>query len=239
MQYRILKYSSSGDEVVKLQKRLNECLNMVEPLIIDGKFGTKTYEAVILFQKKSGLTVDGVAGNETLQALDLLPPPCRECPKFLMIHCTATEAKASGLQSDDIIRYHTQVLKWDRPGYSRIIELDGRIVESWPLNLNDGFQPWEITYGAAEYNPFSIHFCYVGGIDHHGNPKNTMTDAQSSSMIKIVKEAIALCPNILVAGHNQFHRKACPSFWVPDFLNGIVDKKNIFYEDKFGVKGTF
>lgn len=237
--YKFLKYGEKNNDVLKLQVRLNETVQMKEPLLLDGVFGTKTFEAVLLFQRKSGLVADGIVGNETMSALGLLPPLKTECPTFLILHCSATQLKPSGLCAKDIIRYHTQTLRWDRPGYSRIIEMDGTIVESWPLNLNDGFQPYEITYGAAEYNPFSIHFCYMGGIDIHGDPKNTMTEKQSESMLRLVKETIEICPNILVGGHNQFHKKACPSFWVPSFLSGKIPGKNIFFEDKFGMKDTF
>ena len=236
---KIFRFGEKNAEIKNIQKRLNDCIPLKEPLIIDGVFGIKTFEAVVKFQQKSGLKDDGIIGLETLGALDLLPPIKKEDPKFLMIHCTATQAIPSGLKAADIIKYHTLNLRWDRPGYSRIIELDGNIVESWALNLNDGFQPWEITYGAAEYNPFSIHFCYIGGIDFEGNPKNTLNEKQSESLKKLVLEVVDKCPDILIGGHNQFHNKACPSFWVPDYLKDFINDKNIFKEDKFGYKEIF
>ena len=38
---------------------------------VDGKFGSKTEEAVKLFQKKNGLTVDGKAGKRTLEKMGI------------------------------------------------------------------------------------------------------------------------------------------------------------------------
>lgn len=38
---------------------------------VDGVFGQSTYDAVIQFQKKNGLTADGVAGTATLAAMGI------------------------------------------------------------------------------------------------------------------------------------------------------------------------
>ena len=38
---------------------------------VDGIFGSKTKQAVISFQKKNGLTADGVVGKATLKALGM------------------------------------------------------------------------------------------------------------------------------------------------------------------------
>jgi len=36
----------------------------------DGEFGEHTYNAVIEFQKKYGLEVDGIVGNKTMKKID-------------------------------------------------------------------------------------------------------------------------------------------------------------------------
>ena len=38
---------------------------------VDGVFGQETYDAVVRFQKKNGLTADGVAGEKTLAAMGI------------------------------------------------------------------------------------------------------------------------------------------------------------------------
>ena len=63
-----LRKGDSGDSVRELQERLNtlgyDCGSA------DGKFGTKTRDAVIRFQKANGLEADGVVGRKTWAALD-------------------------------------------------------------------------------------------------------------------------------------------------------------------------
>jgi len=63
------KYGSKGQEVTNIQTRLKRWGYYKGS--IDGVFGTKTKEAVISFQRKNGLKVDGIAGSETLSAIGL------------------------------------------------------------------------------------------------------------------------------------------------------------------------
>jgi hypothetical protein len=58
-----LKRGSHGDTVKALQWCLNRLINT--DLTIDGCFGPSTETAVRLFQVKSGLTEDGIAGRQT------------------------------------------------------------------------------------------------------------------------------------------------------------------------------
>ena len=64
---RLLKKGMSGNDVKELQRLLNAAggYNLAE----DGQFGTKTYNAVRAFQKSMGLTVDGIAGKNTIKKL--------------------------------------------------------------------------------------------------------------------------------------------------------------------------
>ena len=62
-----LSMGSSGSEVTSLQKRLIT-LNYMSGSA-DGSFGAKTRDAVMLFQKQTGLTVDGKAGKTTISKL--------------------------------------------------------------------------------------------------------------------------------------------------------------------------
>lgn len=62
-------WGSTGDEVIQIQTRLKNWGYYNGA--IDGVYGTGTYQAVRRFQSKNGLTVDGVAGTKTLEALGI------------------------------------------------------------------------------------------------------------------------------------------------------------------------
>ena len=62
-----LQKGSKGDEVVKLQKRLNELGYSVGKA--DGDFGNKTKAAIEQFQGDNGLDVTGIADEKTLELL--------------------------------------------------------------------------------------------------------------------------------------------------------------------------
>ena len=61
-----ISYGSQGSDVVTLQQMLN---NNGYKLDVDGIFGDKTLAAVKEYQKKSGLTVDGIVGVNTWGSL--------------------------------------------------------------------------------------------------------------------------------------------------------------------------
>ena len=63
------KVGSTGSEVRQIQTRLKNWGYYSGS--VDGIYGTQTKNAVIYFQRKNGLTVDGVAGASTLSALGL------------------------------------------------------------------------------------------------------------------------------------------------------------------------
>lgn len=64
-----LKQGSRGEEVKTLQRKLKNWGYYSGA--VDGIFGAKTKEAVKYFQRKNGLTVDGIAGAKTLSALGM------------------------------------------------------------------------------------------------------------------------------------------------------------------------
>ncbi|MEP4734076.1 N-acetylmuramidase domain-containing protein [Parvibaculum sp.] len=62
----VLRRGSAGQQVRDLQAAL---MKLGHPVAVDGRYGPATERAVLAFQKKAGLAVDGVAGRETLAAL--------------------------------------------------------------------------------------------------------------------------------------------------------------------------
>lgn len=69
----ILKTGSTGEAVKALQANLNTLIGA--GLIVDGDYGPKTATAVSNFQRQYGLTVDGIAGDQTFAMIDKLLTP--------------------------------------------------------------------------------------------------------------------------------------------------------------------
>lgn len=63
------KYGSRGNEVTQIQTKLKRWGYYKGN--VDGIFGSQTLEAVKYFQRKNGLTVDGIAGPATLKAMGI------------------------------------------------------------------------------------------------------------------------------------------------------------------------
>lgn len=63
------KYGSRGEEVRTIQTKLKRWGYYNGN--VDGIYGSQTMEAVKYFQRKNGLTVDGIAGTKTLQAMGI------------------------------------------------------------------------------------------------------------------------------------------------------------------------
>ena len=63
------KYGSTGSEVTQIQTKLKRWGYYTGN--IDGIYGTQTVNAVKYFQRKNGLTVDGIAGPATLAAMGI------------------------------------------------------------------------------------------------------------------------------------------------------------------------
>ncbi len=63
------RYGSQGEEVRQIQNKLKE-LGIYNGSV-DGIYGSNTEYSIIEFQKKNNLKADGIAGNETLNALGI------------------------------------------------------------------------------------------------------------------------------------------------------------------------
>ncbi len=66
---QLVSWGTSGTLVRQTQQRLSE-LGYYRG-IVDGIFGSRTYEAILAFQQANGLVADGIAGAATLSALGI------------------------------------------------------------------------------------------------------------------------------------------------------------------------
>lgn len=123
--------------------------------------------------------------------------------KYIAVHCTATQPKASIAA---ILRYWKDNLGWKSPGYHYIIDVYGNITNLQPEE--------KLSNGVKGYNQISVNVSYIGGVDEKNKAKDTRTDEQKASLLKILKELKTKYPNAKIQGHRDFPgvNKACPSF---------------------------
>lgn len=157
--------------------------------------------------------------------------------QYLVIHCTATREGQNILPST-IQQWHLSKPPkgrgWLRVGYSDLILLNGSRHQFVKHDGDKWIDRDEITNGVVGINSISRHVCYVGGCDTNGKPKDTLTEKQSAMLRSIIQEVLQYAPNVLIAGHNQFANKACPSFFVPYYLDKIgIPTKNIYLKDPY------
>lgn len=73
VQAAVIKQGSQGEIVKTIQQKLKNWGYYKGQ--VDGIYGSKTRAAVVYFQRKNGLTPDGIVGNKTLAALGISQKP--------------------------------------------------------------------------------------------------------------------------------------------------------------------
>lgn len=195
----ILRKGSCGEYVKKLQRALN--------LIEDGKFGSLTEEAVKAFQKANGLKPDGIVGEKTWEKLPKMGVGLQRSKRFInkiIVHCTATpEGRVETVES---IRNMHKSQGWADIGYHYVVYLDGSIHNGRNVDIIGAH-----CYG---YNANSIGVVYVGGCDKKMKAKDTRTEKQKESLVKLLKDLRKLYPTAKIYGHKDLDKKGkdCPCF---------------------------
>ena len=95
VQTAVLRQGASGGEVKELQRRLKEWGYYNGA--VDGIYGKATVEAVKKFQRKNGLTADGIAGRSTFEALGM-----NDSVKVLDNDKKGGSSQGSGYTSSDL-----------------------------------------------------------------------------------------------------------------------------------------
>lgn len=93
---------------------------------------------------------------------------------------------------------------WRKIGYHYVVHENGR--------LEKGREEWEQGAHCKGHNPHSIGVCYVGGLDEHGKPADTRTEAQKVALLNLLRELKRKYPKAKIYGHRDFAAKACPCF---------------------------
>lgn len=121
----------------------------------------------------------------------------------IIIHCSATP-EGKDYTVEQIRQWHKQ-RGFSDIGYHYVIYRDGSIHSGRPIE--------RIGAHCLKHNAHSIGVCYIGGVAKDGKtPKDTRTDAQKESLIKLIKELKVKYPKATVHGHREYANKACPCF---------------------------
>lgn len=130
----------------------------------------------------------------------------------IILHCTATP-EGRTVTVKDVDSWHRE-RGFNGIGYHYLIGLNGEV---WK-----GRDEQVIGAHCTGQNSNSIGVCYVGGVAKDGKTaKDTRTDKQKESLIKIVNDLKAKYPGATIHGHYEFANKACPSFNVKDELKSF------------------
>ena len=132
--------------------------------------------------------------------------------RYIALHCTACSQRN---KASDIVSYHLRSIKegglgWSKPGYHFIVEPDGTIVSTWPIeSSSNGVGP--------RFNAVTINISWIGGVDTSTKaltPIDNRTPAQKTALRKLVAELKKQFPDAVVQGHRDFPdvHKACPCF---------------------------
>ena len=185
-------------------------------------------KAVVAFQHDRGLKQDGIVGPKTIAALRLAVSQSKpvQGPIFgelakrnideIIIHCTATP-EGKDFTVADIRQWHKNA-GWSDIGYHWIVYRDGTIHIGRPEKL--------IGAHVSSRNRNTLGVVYIGGVTDKFVPKDTRTPEQRAALLTLCKALLARYPKIKrISGHNEYARKACPSFDVQkDALGALVKR---------------
>ena len=122
---------------------------------------------------------------------------------YIAVHCTASPQGWGVKELQQVFKQRG----FQRPGYHYVVTADGVVHALQPEEL--------ISNGVKGYNSETINVAYVGGIDKSGKGVDNRTDAQRSSLRKLLGELRSRYPKAKIQGHRDFS---------PDTNgNGIVD----------------
>lgn len=204
------KRGSTGAVVKQIQEALF--------LLADGIYGAMTEDAVKIFQRENGLTVDGIVGPATLAKL--IPQRLKKSERKIteiIVHCSATP-EGKDYTVDDIRRWHKQ-RGYSDVGYHYIVYRNGILAQGRDVNI--------IGAHASGHNAHSIGICYIGGMSaDNTRPEDTRTLRQKGRLLSLLVDLRKLYPNARIIGHRDLSEdkngngiiepfewmKACPSF---------------------------
>lgn len=126
--------------------------------------------------------------------------PAGKVPTTYVLHHTAGAANGTGA---GIWRYHVQTRGWNTDGYHLLISPDGSVEMMIPPSM--------MSYGAAQFNPTTIHVCV------HGDYTQIAPDPRALATVYQVFLTLDQCyGNHAWRGHRELPMPtACPGALLP------------------------
>lgn len=163
------RLGSTGSEVTKIQTRLKNWGYYNGS--VDGKYGAATQKAVKEFQKKNGLTVDGIAGSATLSAMGIASSSSSASNNDVYLLARAINGEARGEPYSGQVAVGAVILnRVKHPSFPNTVagviyqpgaftavddgQIDAAMTSSCERAARDALNGWDPTGGAIYYyNP--------------------------------------------------------------------------------------
>ena len=139
--------------------------------------------------------------------------------KSIILHCSATP-EGKDFTVADITRWHKE-RGFRTIGYHYVVYRDGTVHKGRPVE--------QIGAHCEGHNKNSIGVCYIGGLMTDGKtPKDTRTAEQKEALYQ-------LCYDLMdrfgigmedIHCHNEYSKKACPSFQIYKFREEYINWVN-------------
>ena len=147
---------------------------------------------------------------------------------LIVIHCSATREDRP-FTEHDLDTAH-RLRGFDGIGYHFYVRRNGDIKSTRAVE--------RVGAHVRGYNAHSIGICYEGGLDITGQSRDTRTQAQKTSLLRLIRHLLICFPGSWVCGHRDLSEdlngdgtispdewiKQCPSF------NAISEYKELVYE---------
>lgn len=134
----------------------------------------------------------------------------------IFIHCTATPSvwgTSSAQRLEAIRQMHIKERGWRDIGYHWLIDRDGTVMQ--------GRKETEVGAHVAGHNSGTIGISLFGGLTSktHDLFSKNYTREQEEALRLLIEQIMGRTNIKRVRGHNEVDSgKACPGFWVPDWL---------------------
>jgi N-acetylmuramoyl-L-alanine amidase len=136
----------------------------------------------------------------------------------IIVHCTATRpdwwaSRTTADKVNEVRTWHVRDRGWRDIGYHYLIDRDGTVATGRPVD--------QVGAHVAGKNTGTIGIALFGGHNSHPDDEfgQHFTPAQDAALRKLIAELRERFPAVMkVSGHNQYAAKACPGFYVPDWM---------------------